>query len=210
MFSSHMVVEYIADIKSAARPRGIERERRCALLHFLYIEMHYWRCLEQLTQPGVTLVCKMGKKKEESEEKKKERYRGGGGAFKQGDVPPPNCLWLCLSEERSNFSVLESENNINKSLQRLQTGKENWSKPAELKTCVKHPAHINHWPGLRHPLAAHKHCSLSMTSHKAPSQFPAFPLNRFKRFVQIFSFSFLVVFAFVFWHLHVHCRLRCQ
>lgn len=94
--------------------------------------------------------------------------------------------------------VLESENNINKSLQSLWTGMKNWSESAELKTRVKQPAHINHWPGLRHPLAAHKHCSLSVTSHKAPSQFLAFPLNRLHRFAQIFSFSFCFAFVFVF------------
>lgn len=106
--------------------------------------------------------------------RRKSAIEVGGGAFKQGDIPPPNCLWLRVSEEHSNLPVLESENNINKSLQRLWTGMKNWSKPAELKTCVKQPAHINHWPGLRHPLAA-------------PSQFLAFPLNRLHR---IFSFSF--------------------
>lgn len=41
MLSSHMVVEYIADIKSAAQPRGIGGEKRCALLHLLYIDTYY-------------------------------------------------------------------------------------------------------------------------------------------------------------------------
>lgn len=41
MLSGHMVVEYIARIKSAAQPRGIERENRCTLLQLLYIEINY-------------------------------------------------------------------------------------------------------------------------------------------------------------------------
>lgn len=41
MLSGHMVMEYIAHIKSAAQPRGIEKENRCALLQILYIEIYY-------------------------------------------------------------------------------------------------------------------------------------------------------------------------
>lgn len=207
MLSGHMVVEYIAHIKSAAQPRGMEKEYRCALLQLLNIEIYYWRCLEQLTQPGVTLSARWEEMKEEQEKRKKNWcYRSGGGALKQGDIPPPNCPGRGVSEERSYLPVLESEDNTNKRLQRFWTSMRNWSKLVERKTCVKHPAHIHHWLVLHHPLAAHKQCSLSGTSHKAPSQFLVFLLNQLYQFAQIFCFGL------GFWSIctSTTCRLCCQ